>query len=106
MLRIVFVLDIRFFLRILDGKPLSQIVREVVGSPSLEIFMHRLGKHWPGTFSSYQDRYSYFKIQQQLEASSDRRAAMLPKGIVRDGPKELASKAKPGAQTESKISGE
>lgn len=95
-----------FFKWLLDGEPLSQIVREVLGLPSLEIFMHRLGKHWPGTLSSYQDHYSYFKIQQQLETSSDRCATMSPKGIVRDSPKELPRKAKPGAQTESKASRE
>lgn len=95
-----------FFLRILDGESLNQTVREVVGSESLDIFMHRLGKHWPGTLSSYQDHYSYFKRQQHLEASSDRCATMWPKGIERDSPKELASEERSGAQTKSKISRE
>lgn len=71
---------------------------------SQEVFIYRLGKHWPGIFSYYQDPYSYFKMKQQLEALCDRCAPILPRGIERDSPQELASKVKSGSQTKSKLS--
>lgn len=73
---------------------------------SQEVFIHRLGKHWPGTLSCYQDPHSYLKIEQQLEALCNRCATSLPKGIERDSPQELASKVKSGSQPKSKISRE
>lgn len=71
---------------------------------SQDVFIYRLGKHCPGMLSYYQDPYSYFKMEQQLEALCDRCATILPKGIERDSPQELASKVKSGSQTKSKIS--
>lgn len=78
------VLDIRFLLRILGAEPLGWIVRGVVRLQSQEVFIYRLGKHWPGMLNYYQDLYSYFKMEQQLEASCDRCAIILPKGTERD----------------------
>lgn len=101
-----FLLDIIFILRILNAEPLDWIVRDAVRLQSQEIFIHRLGKHWPGMFSYYQDPSSYLKIEQQLEASCDRCATLLPKGIERDNSQEPSSKVKSGSQTESKISRE